>query len=179
MRYRNLIWLGIGALIGGLIVSSLIRNAAQQASQPSTALVPANVLETSLPDLEGVQRPLGNWQGKVLVVNFWATWCPPCLREIPDFIRLQDDLGERGLQFIGIAMDDVNAVREFVPEHGINYPILLDDGAGTELARALGDTEDVLPFTAVFDRNGTLQLQHAGAISDDELRPLLERLLAQ
>ena len=62
------------------------------------------MLEASLPDLSGVSRQIGHWKGKVLVVNFWATWCPPCLEEIPHFVRLQERFGDQGLQFVGIAI---------------------------------------------------------------------------
>jgi thiol-disulfide isomerase/thioredoxin len=81
-------------------------------------------------DLAGKAQALRQWQGKVLVLNFWAPWCPPCREEIPDFIRLQERHGQAGLQFVGVALDDPDKVAAFVDETGINYPILLGGDAG-------------------------------------------------
>ena len=75
-----------------------------------------------MPDVEGREQALGQWQGKVLVVNFWATWCAPCREEMPEFVRAQAELGGKGLQFVGIAVDQADKVRQFAQEIGINYP---------------------------------------------------------
>jgi thiol-disulfide isomerase/thioredoxin len=84
------------------------------------------IWSASLPDVEGNAQALRQWQGKVVVLNFWAPWCPPCRQEIPGFIRLQQRLGAQGLQFVGVALDAPAKVRAFVAETGVNYPILLD-----------------------------------------------------
>ncbi|CAG1004106.1 partial Thiol:disulfide interchange protein TlpA, partial [Burkholderiales bacterium] len=75
----------------------------------------------TLPDADGGEQPLAQWKGKVLVVNFWATWCAPCREEMPMFVRVQRDDGPRGLQFVGIAVDQVDKVRQFAGEIGLNY----------------------------------------------------------
>ena len=97
-----------------------------QHAQDGTAVAaaPASVLDVGFNDLAGQPQRLDAWQGKLVVLNFWATWCPPCLKEMPAFVRLQQKYGEQGLQFVGIALDTREEVAKFVAEHGIDFPIL-------------------------------------------------------
>src|SRR5512137_44966 len=77
----------------------------------------------ALPDAKGREQSIGQWKGKVLVVNFWATWCVPCREEMPEFVKAQQELGPRGLQFVGIAIDEVAKAEAFAAELGLNYPV--------------------------------------------------------
>ena len=99
-------------------------------------------------DLEGEVRNINEWDGKVILVNFWATWCPPCLREIPLLIELQETYSAQGFQVIGIAIDDVDAVNDFADDMGINYPVLPGETEAIDLARQYGNRIDGLPYTA-------------------------------
>ncbi len=99
--------------------------------------------------LDGTPRRLDKWPGELVVLNFWATWCPPCLREIPAFIALQDKYRARGVQFIGVALDQAAAVAPFVAERGVNYPIVLGDDAVVRLMQRLGNDIGGLPYTVV------------------------------
>ncbi len=130
----------------------------------------------TLPDLDGHPRSQSEWQGKVLLVNFWATWCPPCRAEIPSFIDAQQRFGAQGLQVVGIAVDDPEAVRDFVKVYGVNFPVLRGDEGGIEVARAMGNRFDTLPFSALFDREGRLVHEHPGLLTSEaleaQLRPL-------
>jgi thiol-disulfide isomerase/thioredoxin len=90
-----------------------------------TPEVVGRVLKAQLADVKGASRSLEQWRGSVLVVNYWATWCAPCREEIPVFVRLQERYGSRGLQFVGIAIDQPDKVAEFAREFNINYPLLL------------------------------------------------------
>ena len=85
----------------------------------------AALLAVALPDAEGQEQRLDQWRGKVLIVNFWATWCAPCREEMREFIRLQRADGAKGLQFVGIAVDQVDNVRQFAKEIELNYPALI------------------------------------------------------
>jgi len=131
----------------------------------------------SLPDLEGHTRFSNEWLGKVLVINFWATWCPPCRREMPEFIELQDSQGSRGLQFVGIAIDSPDPVKEFARSIGVNYPILIGDTDAISLSESLGNRFSGLPFTIIFDRAGKPIYTQAGEIDrrtlEEKIIPLL------
>lgn len=122
----------------------------------------------SLPDVNGHKQHVSQWDGKVLLVNFWATWCPPCREEIPDFIALQEEYGEQGLQIIGIALDDTDAVAKFAKAMGMNYPVLVQEGVSTKLVAAYGNPSGVLPFTAVVDREGIIRGAHRGLLHPEK-----------
>lgn len=126
------------------------------------AKVPAPAV--SLVDLDGREHQLADYRGQVLVVNFWATWCAPCLREIPMLVEAQNELGGQGLQIIGPALDDPTAVRRFAEAHAMNYPIFAGaDQVGPALVR-LGDQRGALPYTLVIDREGHFAAQHYGEL---------------
>ena len=121
------------------------------------------------PDLEGVSRSSEEWLGRVLVVNFWATWCPPCRREMPDFIEFQERHGAQGLQFVGIAIDSEQDVADFADSIGVNYPILLGETDAIALSQSLGNRFSGLPFSAIFDRSGKLVHTQAGELKQADL----------
>lgn len=133
-----------------------------------------------LPDLSGRQYAAGDWQGKVLVVNFWASWCEPCRREIPAFTALQERYRGDGVQVVGIALDDAAKIAEFLRSSGVDpgYPQLMAPGeAGIDLAIAWGNAVGVLPYTVFVDRSGRIAHAHYGELTLDDaaarLRPLL------
>ena len=131
----------------------------------------------SLPDLQGRQHPISEWDGHVVALNFWATWCPPCLKEIPELIRMQSDYGPRGLQIIGIALQNPQEVVAFAQRHGINYPLLAGEMPVLRIAEAYGNDLGALPYTVVIDRQGRIAYIKRGAVQraemDKVLRPLL------
>ena len=133
--------------------------------------------EFVLPDLQGRLRPVSEWGGKVLLVNFWATWCPPCLKEIPLFIDLQSRHGDRGLQVVGIAIDNPDAVSALAASRGINYPVLLGDEEAIDASVRYGNTRGVLPYTVVVDRRGRVVLSHLGEMTPEALDALVLPLL--
>lgn len=146
--------------------------------QPATASGPGQQLwQQRWPDLQGTPQPLAQWRGKVLVVNFWATWCAPCREEIPAFIRIQNDFELQGVQFVGIALDQPDQVEPFARELKINYPLLLTGEEGLKLLPELGNPTGALPFTLVYDTDGRLLHTHLGPIAEDLLRQVLEPLL--
>jgi peroxiredoxin len=133
--------------------------------------------EFSLPDLGGVMHDIGEWDGRVLVLNFWATWCPPCREEIPQFVRLQRQYRERGLQFIGIALQPGDEVGGFVQELGMNYPVLAGEQEVVDIAQAYGNHVGALPYTVVIGRDGRVRRLHMGPIKGAELERLITPLL--
>jgi thiol-disulfide isomerase/thioredoxin len=132
----------------------------------------------TLPDLTGTSRAVKEWDGKVLAVNFWATWCGPCKEEIPLFNTLQKKYGPRGMQFVGVAMDDKASVQTYLKTHAIHYPVLVNgEDAAAELATRYGDDQGVVPYTAFVDRQGRIAFVQFGAMSDDLARQVIESLL--
>jgi len=130
-----------------------------------------------LPDPAGVRHGIAEWDGKLLIMNFWATWCPPCLHEIPMFILLQERYGDRGVQFLGIAIDDGHKVRVFADEIGLNYPTLHGQLDAIEVMTAYGNKSGALPYTVLIDQSGKIVARHPGVLDEDTATGLIEDLL--
>ena len=135
------------------------------------------LLAARLTDVKGESQTLESWRGNVLVINFWATWCAPCREEIPEFVRMQERYRARGLQFIGIAFDQPEKVREFALEFGINYPLLMGGLDTMALMRESGNRIGVLPFTLVMDRQGNVTSRHPGGLKEAKLEAVIRPLL--
>lgn len=160
---------GVIALVGGVFVQSL-PNKEQISSLPPT-------LEFSLPDLQGRQRAISEWQGKILIINFWATWCPPCLKEIPEFINLQNELNDKGLQFIGIAVEDRETIEQYLKTIAINYPILVGGGEAITLSQQLGNIINTVPFSIIVNKQGQIIHRHPGELNRDKIIEIITPLL--
>lgn len=135
------------------------------------------LLAATLNGLDDKPQPLEQWRGKVLVVNFWATWCAPCREEIPVFIRFQEQYAGRGVQFIGIAIDQKERIVPYARDIGINYPVLVGGLEIMELARQAGNRAGVLPFTLVIGRDGKAATPVVGILKPEKLENLLKPLL--
>lgn len=131
----------------------------------------------ALPDLDGEVRDISDWDGKILAVNFWATWCAPCKEEIPVFVELQEKYREHDVVFIGVALDNIEAVTDFVEHYGMNYPVLIGEQAVIDAAKAYGNRIGALPYTAFVDRDGRIVHTHYGLIKRAEADELLARLI--
>lgn len=135
------------------------------------------VLASQFADIEGRLQPLSQWQGKIIVVNFWATWCAPCREEIPGFVRLQEKYRDRGLQFVGIAIDQRDKAQAFAQEFGMNYPVLLGGIDSVEMSRQAGNRVGALPFTVILDRNGQIVGRELGGLKESKLDRMIKSLL--
>ena len=131
----------------------------------------------SLPDINGHERSIQDWTGKVRIVNFWATWCPPCREEIPEFIKAQRRLGPKGLQIIGIAVDRPSRVIQFYKAKKMNYPVLLGEQQGMQLMTRYGDVEGGLPYSIILDRQGRIVASKLGAFTGASLKKALSPYL--
>ena len=143
------------------------------------AIAPAALLATSFTDPEGRAQPLGRFAGKVLVLNFWATWCGPCREEMPAFSRLQARWADRGVQFVGVSGEDAAVVARFGRELGVTYPLWTGGDAVGDLSRRLGNVRGVLPHTAVLNPAGDVVIQKVGPYSEAELDSILAQLTAK
>ncbi len=162
----------IAAAAGGYTFLSVRDKAA---SAPSSALA---VYETTFPDLNGKPRALSEWRGKILVLNFWATWCPPCREEIPLLVAAQQKWAARGVQIVGLATwDSAAAIRSDPLARTINYPILLGSDDALSLLSQSGIGDGAIPVTGIFDRQGKLTSSKKGAYRPGELDSILEKLL--
>ena len=128
----------------------------------------------TLPDINNKQVSLSDFKGKIVILDFWATWCPPCKREIPDFIDLQKEYGSKGVQIVGIGLDDPGKLRAFARQNGMNYPVLL----GTQdLALEYGGIQGI-PTTFIIDRSGKIVSKFEGyrprQVFEDEIKKLLK-----
>jgi thiol-disulfide isomerase/thioredoxin len=168
---KTAVWTGIAALLA--LTAGIIARNGWLPFQAKPEPLPL----FSLPDSDGHQHSIREWQGKILVINFWATWCPPCKKEIPDFIDLQKRYGDKGLQFIGIAIEDKAPVDEFLTFTKINYPILIGNAEGIALAHQLGNIVDGVPYTLIVNAEGDIVERHFGEFSKqqvlDSVLPLL------
>jgi thiol-disulfide isomerase/thioredoxin len=131
-----------------------------------------------LKGLDGQAHSLDEWKGKLLVVNFWATWCTPCLHEIPALVKLQKQYAARGLQIVGPAVDDPDAVRSMLGPLGINYPVLTGTpDAMIDLMEKLGNGPGGLPFSLVVGADGLIIERRLGEFSSAELGKMIEQNL--
>jgi len=155
-----------GAIPPGLIAASKLPPEQGQATAEA-------IMALTLPDLAGKPQAMAQWRGKVLVVNYWASWCAPCVEEMPAFSRLQEKYAARGVQFVGIGIDDVEKMQAFVRRTPVAYPLLVGDAAGsqTPALQVRG-----LPTTIVIDRDGRLEGSRLGRIDEATLEPILLRL---
>ena len=133
--------------------------------------------QVSLRDVSGAVRSISEWDGSLLLVNFWATWCPPCLEEIPSFVRLQDRYRDRGVVFLGIALDSPERVESFMTSHGVNYESLHGEKDAIDASKAFGNTYGALPFTAVVGRDGRIVHLQQGILEESSAQQLIERNL--
>lgn len=135
-----------------------------------------NLFRLKFPDPDGTETRLDQWLGRPVVFNFWATWCPPCIKEMPDL----EALGQKfpGVQFVGLGVDTAANVRKFMPKVNVSYPLLVTGYAGIDLMKSLGNTAGGLPFTLVYDASGQVVERILGQIKPDKLDALLQRFPA-
>ncbi|MBY0473629.1 MAG: TlpA family protein disulfide reductase [Nitrosomonas sp.] len=167
--------LGAGSFLRTLLSEAYQTELSSEESQQGAQAI----LAASLPDLQGENQEVSQWLGKVMVVNFWATWCTPCREEIPEFIEAQRKYGEQGLIFIGIAIDQADKVKMFSQEFGINYPVLVGSFNTWSLLEAAGNRHSALPYTVVINRSGELVENYLGRVDLKKLEKMIIPLLKE
>ncbi len=139
---------------------------------PETA-VPDTLPDFTLADLKGTPRSIHSWEGKSMIVNFWATWCAPCRREIPLLKKLQADHAAEGFQVVGVAVDFREDVLKYAKEIGIDYPLLIGEQDGLEAVNKFGQGSLGFPFTVFTDNQRRIVVFHLGEIREPEAAVLL------
>jgi thiol-disulfide isomerase/thioredoxin len=152
-------------------------NAAEAAQVEGQETVPAATPDV-LPDftlagIDGQPRSIRSWQGKSMIVNFWATWCAPCRREIPLLKKLQAEHGAEGFQIVGVAVDFREDVLKYAQEIGIDYPLLIGEQDGLDAVNKFGQGSLGFPFTVFTDNQQRIVMFHVGEIHPEQAEVLL------
>jgi len=131
-----------------------------------------------LRDLKGELHTLSDWKGKVIMMNFWASWCSPCQYEIPEFVHYQQQYGKEGLQIIGIGVDEKRKLANVARSLGINYPVLvLEPSVSRQLMSKWGNDTGIIPYTVVIARDGRIKYIHRGQMGGEEFDTYVKPLL--
>ena len=133
--------------------------------------------QLSINSLQGQHIDFSEYQGKVILVNFWATWCRPWRKEMPGFDQVYQELKGHQFVILGIAMDNPDAVRQFMSKSPVQYPILLANDSSAELSRMFGNHQGLLPFSILFDQQGIIRYRAGGLLSENKLKKLVNELL--
>ena len=177
MKIVIVVIIAIAAAAGGFFLQQT-KSPEEVAREKVTDKSPISVVgelrpEFSLPDLEDKQHNISEWDGKIRLVNFWATWCPPCLREMPAFVEMQEQYANKNFVIIGVAIDRKDAVQDFVDTIGVNYPILYGEMAALELTTSYGNRLGVLPFSVFVGADNKIISVHNGEITAETIKNVL------
>ncbi len=164
---RHALYAGVATVAAAAGVGVALRRHASEAVTPD-ALQAVWASEFDTP--KGETLKLADFRGKPLVLNFWATWCPPCVEEMPLLDAFFRQNSANGWQVIGLAIDQPSLVKRFMGQFPVDYPIALGGMNGSELGRLLGNAQGGLPFTVVFDAAGNVKVQKLGKLSADEIK---------
>lgn len=145
---------------------------------PASTAVGA-LMQLSMADTEGKERKLSEWQGKLILLNFWATWCPPCVSEMPELSAMQQELGKKNLQIIGIGIDSPSNIRDFSKKYQIAFPLLVGGMEGTTVSKQFGNDTGGLPFSVLIAPDGTVRKTYMGRLDMQKVRADLDNLLTR
>lgn len=174
---KNLI---ITAICFCLLILSWFLFYPQQIAQQTETINKSHVLKRqdfTLPDLQGRAQAFSQWNDKVVLLNFWATWCPPCRREIPDFMEVYEQYKDKGFIVIGVGTDNEDRIADFVKQLALNYPILVGGQTAMQVSQLYGNHSGALPYSVIIDKNGIIRFRAGGLISKKKLLQQIEPLL--
>jgi thiol-disulfide isomerase/thioredoxin len=168
MNKKNVALLSIVAVIFAALGIFLGNRHTSMASAENPAV--GKFFAQTMNDTGGKPQALSQWQGKPLVINFWATWCAPCVQEMPELSALQGEIQSKQIQILGIGIDSSSNIAEFASKYKISYPLYTGGLEASELSRQLGNQAGGLPFTVVIGRDGQVKKTFLGRLKMDELR---------
>ena len=164
------------ALVAGFFAAQVLNKSSSPETDQAAAM-PKEMVEFQLPDIENKIHSISQWRGKLIVLNFWATWCPPCREELPLFIDMQKKYGRRGLQIVGVAIDKKQDVENYPDFAFFNYPILVGQEEVMIIMKQYGNRLGSLPYSVIIDPQGRILGRKVGAYKRPELDTLLDNLL--
>lgn len=181
MSKKNLLsYLVIAVVFAGAGLYMANKKNAHENTQANTAAAPSaaaplppavqSLYGQQLKDLSGATQALSQWKGKALIVNFWAPWCGPCVREMPELSALQKEVAGKNIQVIGIGIDSPSNLTEFANKMQIAYPVYVGGLNGTDLSRELGNDKGALPYTVLIGADGQIKKTYLGGLKFEELR---------
>jgi thiol-disulfide isomerase/thioredoxin len=171
-QWISIAGISLVALLAGVVTSQWIYKTGL-ASDPAIKAFFANPWQT--PDGKLVDTE--EWRGKVLVVNFWASWCPPCVEEMPTLDKLQAEFKSQNVLFVGIGIDSPSNIRQFLDMTPVSYPIVIGGLEGSNLSKQMGNAQGALPYTIIINSQGKSTSSKLGKISEEELRKLIKSAL--
>lgn len=173
----------VAVIFGAL--GAMFGSKTREAAPVTTAIAPTggsahtastNLYAQTLNDLSGQPQSLAQWKGKALLVNFWATWCAPCVQEMPELSALANEEAGKRFNVIGVGIDSPSVMSEFAAKHNIKYPLYVGGMGGTELSRDFGNPSGGLPFTVLIGADGQVKKTYLGKLKFDELKADLATL---
>lgn len=175
---RTYLWIGAGLALIAATYFLLGKNETPRTTATTSYALPPGELSGvaagfTLSDVNGRQVSLSDFKGQVVILDFWATWCPPCKREIPDFVKLQSEYGSKGVQIVGIALDQPEKVKAFARDNGMNYPVLM----GTDEVSAHYGGVESIPTTFIIDKTGRIVTKYEGFRTKETFESQIKQLL--
>lgn len=171
-QWISIAGISLSALVAGVLTSQWIYKV-DLASDPAIKAFFANSWQ--MPDGKTVDTE--QWRGKVLVVNFWASWCPPCVEEMPTLDALQEEFKNQNVLFVGIGIDSPSNIRQFLEMTPVSYPIVIGGLEGSNLSKQMGNSQGALPYTIIINAQGKSTSSKLGKISEEDLRKAIKSAL--
>ena len=166
----------VAATVGGFYAGHVFTGGDSVAATPASGNAVEQLWKATPPGASGTSVPLASFKGKPVVVNFWASWCGPCVKEMPTLSAMQRDYEKKGIKFIGLGVDSEKNVNDFLKKVPVAYPVYVTGFGGADLARSFGNNAGGLPFTVVIDANGKIRSTKLGEVDPAELKHTLDSL---